>query len=196
MDDVYDVIRAVRDKRFKYIRNLEAHKPYAQPIDYLEKMPTMRVWRAMAAEGTLEGPQTIFFEDSKPDEELYDIKQDPHEIHNLAESPEHEQVLRQMRGALDGWMEKTADLGLVPESVLLEQWRPGGVWSKTEAPDSFPQGGRYGQPISVELRSATEGATVVFTTGLREEPVWKLYTDPILLEESTTLSVKAGRLGP
>ncbi len=48
MDETYDIIRAVRDKRFKYIRNFEPHKPYAQRINYMEKMPILQEMRRQA----------------------------------------------------------------------------------------------------------------------------------------------------
>jgi uncharacterized sulfatase len=45
MDETLDIIRAVRDKRFKYIRNYRPDLPYAQDIAYMNEMPTMKEWR-------------------------------------------------------------------------------------------------------------------------------------------------------
>jgi uncharacterized sulfatase len=47
MDETYDIIRCVRDKRYKLIRNFQACKPYAQYIDYMDQMPTMREMRRL-----------------------------------------------------------------------------------------------------------------------------------------------------
>lgn len=121
MDETYDRIRSVRAKQFHYIRNFEPQLPYAQRIAYMEEMPTMQVWRRLNAEGKLTGPQKLFFAPTKPREELYDTQSDPHEIHNLADSPKHQAVLKELRGALDEWIEQTHDLGAVPEQELIKR---------------------------------------------------------------------------
>lgn len=121
MDETYDRIRAVRSKQFKYIRNFESQLPYAQRISYGEEMPTMQVWRRWNAEGKLNDTQKVFFAPTKPKEELYDCDADPHEVHNLAESAKHQSVLKELRAALDRWMEETHDLGAVPEPELVKR---------------------------------------------------------------------------
>jgi uncharacterized sulfatase len=121
MDETYDRIRAVRTTQFKYIHNFEPQLPYAQRIAYMDEMPTMQVWRRLNAEGKLTGAQKLFFAPTKPREELYDMQSDPHEIHNLADSPEHQAVLKELRAALDKWIEDTHDLGAVPEQELIKR---------------------------------------------------------------------------
>lgn len=121
MDEAHDRIRAVRDRRFKYIRNFQPELPYAQRIDYMEEMPTMRVWREWQADGRLSGPQKLFFAKTKPREELYDLDADPHEVRNLAGVPEHAAKLGELRGVLDAWMAETKDLGGVPETELIQR---------------------------------------------------------------------------
>jgi arylsulfatase A-like enzyme len=121
MDEAFDRIRAVRDNRYKYILNFHPELPFAQRIAYLEEMPTMQLWRRLHAEGRLHGPQKNFFAPTKPAEELYDLDADPHEINNLADSPDHVEKLIELRAALDHWMEETRDLGGVPESELIRR---------------------------------------------------------------------------
>ena len=121
MDETYDRIRCVRDKRFKYIRNFHPELPYAQRIDYGELMPTMQVWRELSAAGKLTGPQNLFFAKTKPKEELYDLDVDPHEITNLVLSPKHQDKLAELRSALDKWILETTDLGAVPEPELIKR---------------------------------------------------------------------------
>ena len=199
MDETYDIIRAVRDKRYKYIRNFEPGKPYAQYIGYSERTPTMKIMRDHNKYGKLTGPQKLFFLPTKPVEELYDTQSDPHEINNLAGSLEHEGVVERMRGELKRWMAESKDLGLIPEHVLAEKRRPGGVWAVTAAPsvtpNVSPQGGSFRGPITVELNCATEGASIAYTTEAGEKPAWKLYTGKIKITRSTTLRTKAIRIG-
>jgi len=121
MDETFDRIRAVRDQRFKYIRNYYPELPYSQHILYMDEMPTMQVWRKWAAEGKLTGPQKLFFAPTKPKEELYDTETDPHEIKNLADDPAYADKLKELRGALDQWVKDTKDLGEVPEDELIRR---------------------------------------------------------------------------
>ena len=121
MDETFDRIRAVRDERFKYIRNYYPELPYAQHILYMDEMPTMRVWRQWAADGKLTGPQKNFFASTKPAEELYDTEADPHEVRNLAGDPAHADTLKELRAALDRWVKDTKDLGEVPEDELIRR---------------------------------------------------------------------------
>ena len=76
MDERYDLLRMVRDQRYKYIRNYLPQLPYFhhQFIGYMYEMPTMKDWQAMADAGTLTGPAAAFMTLSKPAEELYDTE--------------------------------------------------------------------------------------------------------------------------
>ncbi|MBA4148789.1 MAG: sulfatase [Verrucomicrobia bacterium] len=121
MDETDDRIRAVRDHRFKYIRNFEPQLPYAQRISYGEEMPTMQVWRDWNAAGKLNAVQKLFFAPTKPKEELYDCEADPHEVKNLANDPKHAKKLKELRAALDKWIKETKDLGAVPETELIKR---------------------------------------------------------------------------
>lgn len=121
MDETFDRIRAVRDTRYKYIRNFYPQLPYAQHILYMDEMPTMQVWRKLNQEGKLNDVQKLFFAPTKPKEELYDTATDPHEVKNLAESPAHQEKLKELRTALDRWMTDTKDLGGTPETDLIKQ---------------------------------------------------------------------------
>jgi N-sulfoglucosamine sulfohydrolase len=123
MDERYDLIRAVRDARYKYIRNYEPRRPYAQYLSYCESWPVMQEMRRVQAEGGLTDPQKLFFRAVKPVEELYDTEADPNELHNLADSPEHRQHLDRLRAALDQWLADARDIGFIPESEL-ERWLP------------------------------------------------------------------------
>lgn len=118
MDERYDIIRSVRDKRYRYIRNYEAYKPYSQFLSYCEQSPVMQELRRVKAEGTLPPAAAHFMADRKPVEELYDAESDPHETKNLVGSVEHRAVLERLRKAHLTWMEETRDLALVPEPEL------------------------------------------------------------------------------
>lgn len=51
----------------------------------------------------------------KPEDELYDVLADPHEVNNLASSPQHQHIRRAMRAKVDEWIEAVNDQGRIPE---------------------------------------------------------------------------------
>ncbi len=118
MDERYDIIRAVRDKRYRYIRNYEAYKPYYQFMNTPESGPTMRELRRLHAADELPAAAELFMARTKPIEELYDLQNDPHEINNLVDDPAMKDVLDRLRAAHVAWMDRSKDLGLIPEPEL------------------------------------------------------------------------------
>ncbi len=120
MDERYDCIRAVRDARFRYLRNYMPHKPWAQHINYMEQGNIMKDLRRLHAEGKLNAAQSIFMAPGKPVEELYDCQSDPFNLKNLADSPQHQDILKRMRAEHERWALETRDLGLIPEAIVQE----------------------------------------------------------------------------
>ena len=53
-DNEYDTIRAVRDARFKYLRNYNLDKAYYLPLPYREQMPIMQELLRLNEQGTLD----------------------------------------------------------------------------------------------------------------------------------------------
>jgi len=152
MDERYDLIRAVRDTRYKYIRNYLPQRAYDQHLNYPEQWAIMREMRRVHAEGGLDAVQSQFFRQQKPLEELFDTEADPHEVNNLADAPEHQQTLARMRPVLESWMREVEDLGFVPEMELASwlQDRGAGAEAPTYAlPESAAIGAAaFGHPLA------------------------------------------------
>lgn len=203
MDEAYDMSRSVMGKRFHYIRNFFPGRPYAQHIEYMEEMPTMKEWRRLYKDHmnalspdygkALNAAQLRFMAPEKPPEELYDLANDPDEVNNLANDPRHQTTLKQMRSALDKWQKETKDLGLMPELELRERMRPGGIWQKVAAPTISETSA--GSVIKIKLTSATEGSSIAYTTDTGQKPHWLLYTGELTLKRPASLRVKACRFG-
>lgn len=121
MDERYDGVRMVRDQRYRYLRNYEPHKPYAQHTAYMEEGFIMKELRRLKKEGELPPGAGLYMAGVKPVEELYDVEKDPHEINNLAASPAHQEVLKRLRAAHERWALETRDVGLIPEPELVER---------------------------------------------------------------------------
>ena len=115
-DETVDHIRSVRTKRFKYIRNFLPNRPYLQPCAYKDAKAILIALRESHKAGSLDEVQSRFMAESRPPEELYDLKSDPWEIKNLARAPEYQHKLETMRSRLEQWMESTDDKGRKPES--------------------------------------------------------------------------------
>jgi uncharacterized sulfatase len=115
MDDRYDIIRTVRDKKYRYIRNYQPYKPYFQYIQTAEKGPVMQEIRDSDQQSKV---MKKYLAREKPVEELYDISKDPYELNNVADDPEYKSILNRMWTVHKKWMIATHDLGLIPESEL------------------------------------------------------------------------------
>ena len=117
MDERIDMVRSVRDKRYRYIRNYLPHKIYAQYIEYLWRAPSMQSWERAYRAGELNEVQAKFW-GAKPVEELYDVEADPHNIKNLAADAQYASVLQRMREANQGWVLESKDVGFIPEAMM------------------------------------------------------------------------------
>ncbi|RMF44349.1 MAG: sulfatase [Planctomycetota bacterium] len=137
MDERYDMSRAIRDQRFAYIRNFYPQRPQGAYLDYMFKTPTTRVWKELFDAGQLDAAQSFFWQ-PKPSEELYDLQNDPYQVHNLAADPEYRDVLDRMRGALREWMLDIRDLGFLPEGEMLTRAGQDAPYTLGHDPQRYP----------------------------------------------------------
>ena len=119
MDERYDMVRAVMDKRWLYIRNFRPDLPFVQPLAYKFRARGYRSWARTARDGGLTAATAAYWGE-KPTEELYDIDADPGSTVNLAADPAHGDTLRRLRAALRDHMRRIRDNGLVPEGSAAE----------------------------------------------------------------------------
>jgi N-sulfoglucosamine sulfohydrolase len=206
-DESYDMVRAARDKRFKYMRNYYPERPYLLWIPYRNRHPILQeMWRLYMA-GELEGPQLLMFQ-PRPVEELYDTQRDPYETHNLAGDPAYKPELERLRKALDAWIQEVGDMGKIPEAEMVRRWYPNGKQPETAPPLFIPiceenlgqapaqEGGTFKEPLLIQIHCATQGASIAYTFEQGDDAHWHLYTDPLRLPVGeTTLRAKAIRIG-
>ncbi len=138
MDERYDMMRAVRDKRFKYIRNYMPHRIWGQYLNYLWRMPTTQVWHKLHQEGKLNEVQDRFWNE-KPMEELYDTVNDPWEVNNLAEEPQYQDILNRMRKALRQWVIDSRDPGYLPEAEMVMRGKDSTIYQMGQDPQQVDQ---------------------------------------------------------
>ncbi len=126
-DFTIEKIRAVVTPSFKYLRNYLTDRPYMQP-SYKDNWDVSIRFREMMANGQMNKDQLVFFGDEKPAEELYDLKNDPHELNNLANTKKYKKELKKHREMLASWISETGDQGQNPESEIglkcvLKKWK-------------------------------------------------------------------------
>jgi arylsulfatase A-like enzyme len=123
MDERYDLVRTARDQRFRYIRNYRPDLPWGQHVQYMFQQRGYQAWEKLHKAGKLNDVQERFWGE-KPAEELYDLSNDPDEVKNLVDSPEHKDVLVRMRAALRAHLLEIRDNGFIPEGSPLEGFVP------------------------------------------------------------------------
>lgn len=193
MDPAIDNMRAVRDKRYKYIRNYMPERPYVQFLPYRDRMDLMKTLIELNEAGTLSGAEQLWFQKTKPVEELYDTEIDPHEVNNLASDPTFAEKLAELRAQHERWKTETNDWGLIQETELKKRlWPPDGAQPVT-AQVTFKQERVDGDKTRITLSSTTEGASIAYATGSKAH--WSLYTAPLELKRGAILYAQAIRIG-
>lgn len=191
-DGYTDAIRAVRNDKFKYIKNYRPEQGYYLPIEYRERIPTMQELLRLRDAGQLDSIQAQWFRDRKPEEELYDCEADPHELHNLAADPAYADTLKKMRNELERWILKIGDQPNLPEKQLLAQ-----LWNgtKTQPVTATPNINIQGDEI--KLNCSTRGASIgyrIIENG-KTPKSWGVYNGPFTLPKGSEIQVKAHRIG-
>ncbi len=220
MDTEYDRVRMVRDRRNRYLYNYMPEKPYYQNIAYRLNIPMMKDFLRLKEEGKLDPAPAAWFT-TKPVEELYDMDNDPFELHNLAENPAYENRLIELRKAFQQWISKVGDRSEIPErEMILNMWDGKNEPPDTVAPDIIRA--KKGVIISCDTKGASIGYQIVTKgTSPKSEhsmmqswdfagimanskngqpipvsPVWQVYSGEVLhLQAGDTLRVNAMRIG-
>ncbi len=130
MDERYDTMRSVAERRWLYIRNFRPDLPYVQPLNYMFQARGYQSWAKLAEQGKLTDATSMFW-GSKPSEELYDMESDPDNVKNLAYDPAHRATVERMRAALKRHTLDIVDNGFMPEG------------SEHEGYDASRQAGAY-----------------------------------------------------
>jgi N-sulfoglucosamine sulfohydrolase len=111
----YDLGRAIRSDRYKFIYNCTPWLPYS-PVDSAGGV----AWKAANTEGKLSaGLRSIYFTTPRPVYELYDLDADPSELENISGRPAVAAIERELRAAMAQKM--ILDFDYLPLPDLLEQ---------------------------------------------------------------------------
>jgi len=219
MDELYDRVRAVRDKQFRYVRNYMPQQASYQDLIYRRSIPMMQELLKLHEEGKLDREQETWFRTPKAPEELYDVDADPHELHNLAANIDYADKIAELRKAMDEWLEEVGDLSEVSEHEMVAKW-----WDGKDHPPVTAKPAIDMENEGVKITCATQGASIgyriekeneaqekkpVLTWDMKLvfgavkqgdlvpiEPMWKVYNGEVIkLAKNEKLLVQAMRIG-
>ena len=188
-----DAIRAVRDKRFKYIRNYRPKQAYYLPVAYRERMPAMQELLTLSQEGKLNEVQSLWFRKEKPRDELFDCEADPHEINNIANDPLYADKLKELSNEMDRWIAEIGDRPNLEEEKLIQL-----LWGEaTEQPTTATPAIAFAKG-KCTLSCPTEGATISYrllSNNNKNTSSFELYQQPFSVAKGTQIEVVAHRIG-
>ncbi len=144
--------------------------------------------------GKLSGSTAYWFRPAKTNEELYDCVTDPFNLHNLIDDPQYAGKIKELRNALDEFINKIHDKSSIPEAQMIEQMWPGGVQPKTAQPVISMK------DETIRISCTTAGASIGYILSEKElnpglNNGWQLYQNPVKTNGAKYLYVIANRIG-
>lgn len=188
MDEVAQRGRTVRDERFRYIRNysdIEAGFDLA----FRDNQLIMQSMKEKRDANELNEDQMKWFE-KRPIEELYDLENDPYELHNLADDAKYKKDLLRLRNVLAEWMSETDDMSIIPEETMVNDFEN----EQHEAKTTLDPMGEF-DPLTRHFNIVNR--TYHASIGYRlDNGDWEVYNKGFIVPEGTkTIEFKAVRYG-
>lgn len=112
----YYGIRSVYDGRYRYIVNLT---PEAIFKNTMTDTPLFKEWKQLAETDAHARAMTTKYQ-HRPAIELYDVKNDPYCMNNLAENAKYSSIITQLDTELKKWMKECGDEGQATEMRAFE----------------------------------------------------------------------------
>jgi N-sulfoglucosamine sulfohydrolase len=192
-DETTDRVRSVRDNRFKYMKYYETEKPMYLEVSYRNQMPIMQELLKLKRNNALSPEQQLWFRTTKPKEELFDLINDPHELHDLSQNPDFKVKLDELRSACDSWTSEINDTGLIPEEQLIANMHPNGQKGLTIDPTVRLVNNQI--VVACDTQGASIGYKVFNTSESPDQEPWLVYTKPIDLINKENIQVIAHKIG-
>ena len=119
-DEVPEKIRAVKSKRYKYIKNYNINIPHAFDNKYRSQMKLMKHLSYLNDNELLSKEEKLWFQSPKNFEEFYDLKNDPFELNNIINDIRYKDEINNLREELDNWIKMINDPINIPEKELVK----------------------------------------------------------------------------
>lgn len=116
--DAQDRIRAVIGNDHLLVRNFYPELPRLNWSSYKEDhYPGMPLLRSLNGRKELDPTQEVWLGSTRPEIELYNLKNDPSGIEEVSTKPGYRSVVLEMQNALKDWMQSTDDRGALADPV-------------------------------------------------------------------------------
>jgi len=114
-------IRGITDGHYHYLRNLKPEAVYIEK-HMMGQLQWHEYWPSWVFNTTFDERtnRLVIRFLNRPAEELYDLRNDPFELNNLAGDPRYAEIKQRLSRELERWMHSQGDPGAVLDSV--EQW--------------------------------------------------------------------------
>lgn len=106
--DAY-AIRSARNMNFLYIHNLNFKSRFQNVVT---RSPLFKQWM-------IKDSVRASFYVTRPEEELYDLKNDPFELHNIAADPKYQAIKTELKSKMEAFMKQQGDRGVETEMQAL-----------------------------------------------------------------------------
>ena len=185
IDEHMDRQRAVRDKRYKYIRSWYPEVAGGTDLTFRDNIDMVREMRSMYESGQLNAVQQQWYQ-SPGEERLFDLASDPFEVHDVSSKPQYEKALQRMRTEMDDWLVQVGDWSDESESVMVARIQLGGERQVTPAPTLSLDAGR------LVIEPAAAGHSLEYCI---DDGQWQLYTGPLRVNKNSKVEARAVRYG-
>ena len=190
-DESTDMQRSVLDGRFVYIKNFMPELPLIYRNKYREQIPMNAKLIELNHQKKLTGDAAYIFMNTKPQEEFYDLQNDPYEVHNLAGDPKYSKKIKAYRQALKDWQLEIGDKGFIPEHDLIKSF-----WPEMKQPITQNVTFEKNKTGTLKLNSSTAGASIGYQIGDNiGTNNWNLYYKPIRINKNQKIVARAIRIG-
>jgi arylsulfatase A-like enzyme len=103
LDHTIDRVRTIRTDQFRYTRNYKLDRVLLQP-QYRDSQEYLKNLKELYASGELSEDLTRIYFGERPEEEFYDVVNDPAQVHNLINDPKYQKEVQLHRHLLDDWL--------------------------------------------------------------------------------------------
>lgn len=193
-DEFSDRIRVIRDERYLFVKNYFPQLPPYKDNAYRKQMDMMNELLKLRDNGKLSGQTALWFRPTKTDEEFYDCQTDPFNMNNKIDDPQFASKIKELRSALNQFVNEVHDKGNIPEAKMVEQMWHGNQQPKTPQPAVSVKNGL------IQLRCTNSAASIGYILSDKKiKPTinnsWQLYHSPIKAGKAKFIYVIAERIG-
>lgn len=124
--DAPENLRSITDGRYKLIWNRTYDRSWMQLTSYKKlQYPAFALYHYLHSKGELKAPYNQFMAETKPEIELFDLKKDPSEFHNLAEEKRCEKIKKRLFSKLSSNLKEYEKNMILEDEATIQRAKEG-----------------------------------------------------------------------